>query len=230
MAQPPVSVSVEAKGRLRVLFAQLEADACRIESAADKVPRPLLAAAARKGKVGAARAMTRIFAGMPVQPFHAERRIAAFRYLKPVDGVPAAIDGQFHAGDQQQAIVMQAILINARRTGWLSSEPFGASFTFHALGRLLDRSGFSADPIAAMFETHDALLVLPPTEGRKIYDLQHVRLPAAGGAFLASIRHVGTGEAPLVIARTWLDRDQLRADQAADISAWRELAEQTIRD
>jgi hypothetical protein len=125
---------------------------------------------------------------------------------------------------------MQAILINARRSGRLSSEPFGASFTFHALGRLLDRSGFAADPIAAMFETHDALLVLPPPEGRKMYELQRVRRPAAGGAFLATIRHVGKGEAPLVVARTWLGRDQLRDDQAADISAWREMVEQTIGD
>jgi hypothetical protein len=226
----PVSVSAEARGRLRVLWTHLDAEAGRIEAAADKLPRNLLVAAAMKGKIGAARAMTRVFARMSVQPFHVERGVAAFRYLKPVDGVPAAISGQFDSGDHQRAIAMQAVLINAGRAGRLSREPFGAIFTFHALGRLLDRSGFSADPIAAMFETHDALLVLPPTEGRKIYELQNVRLPAAGGAFLASIRHVGTGEAPFVVARTWLNRDQLRADQAADVSAWRELVEQTIRE
>jgi hypothetical protein len=226
---PPVSVSVEARGRLRVLWAQLEAEACRIETAAYNVPRPWLVAAARKGKVGAARAMARIVAGMPVQPFFSERGIAAFRYLKPVAEVPAAIGGEFDSGDQQQAIVMQAVLINSGRVGRLSREPFGAIFTFHALGRLLDRSGFAADPIAAMFEAHDALLVLPPTEGRKVLDLQHVRLPAAGGAFLATIRHVGTGEAPLVVARTWLSQDQLRDDQAADVSLWHDLIEQTTQ-
>jgi len=65
-----------------------------------------------------------------------------------------------------------------------------------------------------------------PTAARRCdrleVDPDRVRLPAAGGAFLASIRYVGAGEAPLVIARTLLE--------AADISAWRELAEQTIRD
>jgi hypothetical protein len=224
---PPVSVSVEARGRLRVIFAQLDADACRIEAAAARLPRKQLVAAALKGKVGSERAMSRIFAGMPLQPFHYERRSAAFRYLKPLPAVPEAVGTSGDIADQQPAIVMQALLINAGRAGLLRCEPLGAAFTFHALARLLDRSAFSADPIASMFEAHNALLLLPPVEGRQVFKLERVPLPAAGGAFLASIRHVGAGDSPLAVCRTWIDRDQLRTEQAADISAWHNLIEQT---
>jgi hypothetical protein len=105
-------------------------------------------------------------------------------------------------------------------------ETFGVAFTAHAIGRLLDRSGFRADPVAAMLEAHGALTHLDPEDGERIYDLQTtVELPAAGGAFLTTPGRFGPRETPLAIARTWVDGDQLHADQAGKLAKWRALLE-----
>jgi hypothetical protein len=103
----------------------------------------------------------------------------------------------------------------------MSREPFGACFTRHALGRLLDRSGMRGDPIAAMFAAHDALAALPVPEGAAIFDRADFLVPAAGGCFSAAPRVIGARKSPLAVCRTWFDDDALHADQAAHVAAWR---------
>jgi len=77
----------------------------------------------------------------------------------------------------------------------------------HAIGRLLDRSGFRADPIVAIFAAHDALLALAPPEGSQVYGLPSVVLPAYNGAFLATTCRTGNNDSPLAIFRTWVNGD-----------------------
>jgi hypothetical protein len=55
---------------------------------------------------------------------------------------------------------------------------FGAAFSAHSLGRLLDRTGFQSDPVKAMHAAHDALLALPVEEGSRLFDLPGFPLPA----------------------------------------------------
>jgi hypothetical protein len=222
-----IGISAEARGRLRVLVALLENDARRIEAATDKLPGRLLRDFERKGHVGAHRALMRVLAGVPIRPFYSEGRSLAFRYLAPAPVIPAAAGMPVDQADQQPAVLVKIVMLNAGGgRPRMTREPFGIGYTTHALGRLLDRSTFSADPVAAMFEAHDALLVLPPVEGARIFDRAELPVPAAGGAFLTSPRRIGAAEAPLAVARTWINRDLLRDEQDAHLATWRTLVDQ----
>jgi hypothetical protein len=202
-----------------------DADAKRIEAAADRLPPGLARDILRKGKVGSARAMARVLAGLPVHPFHHRGHELAFRYLKPGKDVPPAIDAPVEMRDAQASIAVWGILVNAGGRSRISREPFGVCFTAHALGRLLDRSCFAADPTEAMLEAHNALIALGPVEGSQAFNLDDLPVPACNGAFLTSPRRIGPQESPLAVARSWLAGDQLRGGTAASVSMWEAFLE-----
>jgi hypothetical protein len=102
-------------------------------------------------------------------------------------------------------------------------QTFGAAYSCHSIGRLLDRSNFRADPEMAMFESHAALTHVPEDEGHQLFDLKNAQMPAAGGVFLASPGRFGPTASPLLIGRTWLSSDMLYHDQARDLVAWQKL-------
>lgn len=220
------TISAEARGRLRLLVTQLENDARRIERAADALPRRMLRDLALKSEIGRARTLARILAMMPVPPFHSDGRRLAWRYLKPTARVPAAAGAPDQAADEQACVTMYAVLVNSGGRPRVSVEPFGAAFTRHCLGRLLDRSGMRADPVDAMFAAHDELARLGAEQGAETFGQADFLVPAAGGAFSATPRRVGARQSPLAVCRTWFDADMVHADQAVRLAAWREITDQ----
>jgi hypothetical protein len=102
----------------------------------------------------------------------------------------------------------------------MTREPFGLAVTRHALERLMDRSGFAVDAVAALCEAHDALLRVDSDTGSRLFDIDRLTLPAGSGGFLCTTRRFGPDNAPLAIARTWIDEDQAKPRQANDLSIW----------
>jgi hypothetical protein len=225
-----IPISSEARGKLRLVMARIEDDARKVEAATDRIPLPLLRDIALKGRVGAARSLARVLAVMPLRPFYSERGSVGFRYLAPAPEVPPAVGAVAADADQQASVVATIIMLNAGGgRPRLSREPFGAAFTTHALCRLLERSGFSVDPVQAMFEAHDALLALDPVAGALIFDRERLLVPTQSGGFIMSPRRVGAWASPVAVARTWLDAGQLRDDQDTDLVRWRQLLDLTKR-
>jgi hypothetical protein len=162
---------------------------------------------------------------MPFPPFHDVAGALCWRFLKPLPTVPPARGAAPDVLDKQPCVAARGVMCNSagRR---ISVEPFGACFTAHALGRLLDRSGFAADPVAAMWQCHDQLILLGGQEGAQLFALDSVLVPAFnGGAFLCSPRTVGQSDAPMMVCRTWLSGDQLRTGQAANVHLWQRFVE-----
>ena len=118
-----------------------------------------------------------------------------------------------------------ALVLNGPGARGFAIQSFGLDISRHALGRLLDRSLFRADPRAAIVEAHDAMLALAPDEGAKLFKLSRFLLPAGAGCFSVTPRSMETG--PMAVARTWLHSDQLFADQARDASTWDQLLDLT---
>jgi hypothetical protein len=220
MGTASVPVSAEARGRTRAMCAALDATATRIGAGISRLPLRATNPACWKGPIGTARALDRIAGAMPVPPDLRGPAVAIWRYLAPVSTLPSMDPDE----TPKPGVVVMAVI--ARRRGrMVRCESFGAAYTLHAIGRLLDRSGFRADPIAAMMESHNALTVLPTHEGTQIFDLRNVELPAAGGAFLASPGRFGPDAAPLAIARTWVAGTMTFPQQDRHLEAWRELLE-----
>ena len=204
--EPRPPLSAEARGRLRVLWAQLEVDADRIEAAARRVPPALARDARRAFGRRADAALAHIVDSIPVLPIARDRRTAAWRYMRPV-------------GDaRRSAVRVMALLLNAHGLPGLSMQAFGLEVSRHALGRLLDRSQFRADPVRAVLEAHASLLNLTPAEGDRLFSLPAFPLPAERGAFLVSLN--GAEDRPMALARTWIDGDQLFDDQQKHIDNW----------
>ena len=222
----PTQVSAEASGKLRLLTARLEVEARKIEQAADKVPRRLLRDLALKAEIGRARTLARILAAMPLRPFHCDGRSVAFRYLKPLPAVPAAAGAEAEAPDGQPCVAVFAVLVNSAGRPRMSREPFGACFTRHALGRLLDRSGMRADPVQAMLTAHDELAALGAQRGAETFGQRDFLLPCGGGCFSGRPRKIGSRQSPLFVARTWIDVDMTGADQSERLAEWHRLADQ----
>lgn len=205
VAEPRTPISAEARGRLRVLWGQVAKDAARMEAAARAV-RPALVSDAQ-GAFGkrADRAMEAIVRGLPGCPLFRERRSAGWRFLRPV------------AEPGKAGLQVMILLLNGMGRG-LVEAPFGFSVSRHALGRLLDRSLFRIEPVGAIRCAHDALLALEAPECMRLHALPGFLLPAAGGAFLVS--QDSAADYPLLVARTWIDRDQLHDDQQRHADAW----------
>lgn len=204
----PTLISTEARRRLRLLSAELRAHASRIELAAQRVPEDLTRDARRKFSKGAAQAVDRIVRTIPAQLLLRDGRSAAWRYLRPTP--------------EHRAIDVMVMLLNAYGKPGLRKQQFGLSVTYHALGRVLDRSVMMGDPVRAIFEAHDALLVLEPTDGDKLFELQSFLLPADRGSFVV-VPDRADNDLPMAVARTWLDADQLFPDQEAHVAAWGRL-------
>jgi hypothetical protein len=109
----------------------------------------------------------------------------------------------------------------------------GLIVTAHALGRMFDRGGFDLDGAAAIFDAHDALLVLNPEEGAALWALggSSIPLPAGPGFFVGGSRLVGDILPPVIICRTWLHDDQnANRRRVSTVDAWRRLVSVTLTD
>ena len=201
-------ISTEARRRLRLLSAELAANAARIELAARWIPAELTRDARRKFSKGAASAVEQIVRSIPVPPLVRDCRSATWRYLR--------------SSPERRAIDVRALVLNGEGPPGLRRRSFGLTLSQHALGRLLDRSLMKADPVRAALEAHDALLALDPNEGRRLFALPKFLLPGRGGAFLMA-PSCADGDMALAIARTWIHHDQLDADQQLHADAWAQL-------
>jgi hypothetical protein len=200
-------VSAEARGRLRKLLADLQREADAIKRAVHALPLATVAASQQKATVGARHAYANIARKIPADLVWHGPREAAWRFLAPdVHGVGVMV-----------------VLLGAPGRPKICVETFGLSFTRHSLGRLLDRSGFSADPAVAMREAHDGLMALAPADGERVFALPELVLPGARGCFLAVPQMRNSTGSPMATCWTWLDRDQTFPDQARDLEAWREV-------
>jgi hypothetical protein len=145
---------------------------------------------------------------------------AVWRFLQPVDALPILGDRENEA--PRAGIVVMGMV--ATRPGRLvRAQTFGIGFSLHALGRLLDRSAFRADPIAAMLEAHNAVAALNLEDGERVFGLAAVELPAAAGAFLATPCRFGSDSIPMAVARTWIAGGQTFPQQDQHLEAWRRL-------
>ena len=202
------AISTQARGVLRRLWVDLEARSAKMVSASEAVPKELLRSLKHKGAVGADRARFRIISAMPERPIHVDTRQVLWRILVPHD----------------DHISVEALGVGLYGSGAFRQENFGLSITKHALGRLLDRSRFTCDPVTAMLSAHDALLALQHDEGRRVYALPTVTLPAGDGVFLATPRTpTPENDDPFAVCRTWIASSQLWDDQEADVALWDSL-------
>lgn len=199
--RPPVSAA--ASGQLRQLYKQLAADAARITAAAETLPPAMVEAALSKNPIRCRQALRHVKRRMPVAPIWQAPRQAAWRFLRPL-------------GDE---VAVAVVLLGARNRERVSVEAFGLRFCHHALGRLLDRTVFAADPVRVMLEAHDSLLALDPEDGRQLFDLPRLPLPPAGGCFLAVPESLD--DRPMLSARTWIAADQTYPDQQQNLEVWR---------
>jgi hypothetical protein len=73
----------------------------------------------------------------------------------------------------------------------------------HALGRLLERTSFQADPVVVMLEAHDALLATFSGVARTMLEI-----PGGSGGFLVTMRGLTNGGDALMLAaaETWVRR------------------------
>ena len=201
-------VSAEATGRLRLLWRALEARSAALDAAAAGVPTEVLRGLRHKGPVGRERALARILKVMPAKPFRQEARMVLWRVLTP----------------EQDAIRVDLLSVGFG-TGRFHRQPFGLAVSRHAIGRLLDRSGFIEDPADAILRAHDCLLGLTPEEGAAAFEVKSLTLPTKHGAFLVKPKAPATdSDAPFSMASTWVFSGQTWADQDAEIAAWHILA------
>jgi hypothetical protein len=214
-------ISSEARGRIRMLLGALEADAKHITTALGKLPLTVRNPSCWQGKIGAERAIEKLARALPIKPEIRNASGACWRFLQPVAELPGVAEQE--GGSPRAGVVVTAILA-ARRGGLIRAQSFGAGFTVHALGRLLDRSNFKADPAAAMLESHAALAALDPAEGRRVFELPTIELPAWSGAFLASPARCADG-APIWLSLTWVAGSQTYPQQDRHLEAWRTLLE-----
>jgi hypothetical protein len=210
-------ISNEARGRVRQFLEMAGADAGKMAAAIKRIPLRQRDPRYWRGNSGARLAIQRIEGAMPRPPDLRRRYAAVWRFLQPVEALPA-IPGAEAAPTRPGVVVMG--IVAARRGLPCQPRTFGLGATFHGLGRAVERSGFRADLAASLFAAHSALLALDVTEGREVFNLPSVVLPGGGGTFLATPI---AGRDPICICRTWLDVDQVHADQAADLSAWATL-------
>jgi hypothetical protein len=177
-----------------------------------------------KGTKGSERAIERIRARMPYPPDLVVPRLVFWRYLFPLSEIPYAADEP-----AQQCIAVKAVIARhkmpARRP-----ELLGLIVTAHAVGRMFDRGGFDLDAATAIFDAHNALLVLTPEEGAALWALRDssIPLPAGPGFFVGESRVVGDIQPPVIICRTWLHDDQARARSVANAEAWRLLLAKSL--
>jgi hypothetical protein len=197
----------------------VDADAARIEQAVQSIPAAWMDGTRWKGTKGSKRVIERICARMPWPPDLLLPRLVFWRYLCPLSEIPDADDEP-----AQRCIAVKAVIARHKKPP-RKPELLGLIVTAHALGRLFDRGGFDLDATAAIFDAHNALLVLTPEEGAALWALEDssIPLPAGPGFFVGKSRVVGDIQPPVIICRTWLHDDQAKARSAANAEAWRLL-------
>jgi len=181
----------------------------------------VVAALAFKGSAGRRRALLRILASMRCRPTFIDNagRYVCWRYFGPQATILVGDEDK-----QDSALIVSALVIGlARGRPACQGVPWGLVINSHALGRLLQRTGFKADPVATMIEAHTALLAVPAGVAQAMVDEADWAVPAAGGAFLTTVRLVDhDGEAiALLTAETWIGDDWLKPDQRAQCAAIR---------
>ena len=174
------------------------------------MPRKLRDDVRRKFNRGSDRALDQIVHAIPVPIVWREGRQALWRYLAPAPG-------------DRPGIAVRALTFDATELPGLHTSEFALIATHHALGRLTDRSNFTADPVQAVLQAHDALLALDPDEGTRLFALGEFLLPAHKGAFLLSSSPSNENSAPMSTAWTWVSDDMLYADQARYSTMWAQL-------
>jgi hypothetical protein len=212
-------VSHEARGLVRLLMERAEAESVRIERAVRSLPVTWMDGTRWRGTKGSKRVIERICAQMPCPPDLLVPRAVFWRYLSPLPRIPDAAHEP-----AQPCIAVKAVFARHKKPP-RKPELLGLIVTAHALGRLFDRGGFDLDAAAAIFDAHNALLVLTPEEGAALWALgdSSIPLPAGPGFFVGESRVVGDIQPPVIICRTWLHDDQARARSAANAEAWRLL-------
>jgi hypothetical protein len=146
-------------------------------------------------------------------------QLIIYRFLDVLDFVPGD-----DPATKQQFVAVMALIAGRKFPGRAGAGTFGLGCTSHAIARLLDRSGFTADPIASMLTAHDALLALEKTEGKQVFDLKELVLPASGGIRLARPRlGVSDKGEPLLVCRSWVPEDLLHHHQEDALARWAEL-------
>lgn len=213
MVKPYFPISTEARRRLRGIWAQLETEAQAIETAARNIPVELVRDLRQKFGRGADRAGDQIAARMPIASLARRRRGLTWRYIRPV------------VHDEQPELKVSGVFVNAPGLPGIAVLPFALTIAFHAVGRLLDRSSFQADPVRSILEAHDALLALSPDECLRLFALPRFMLPGGQGAFLVT----ASRNPAMLTARTWIDADQFGDDQERDANAWSQVAHLSIK-
>lgn len=217
-------VSHEARGLVRMLLDRAGTNSARIERAVQSIPVAWMDGTRWKGTKGSKRVIERICARMPCLPDLLLPRFVFWRYLCPLSELPDAADEP-----AQQCIAVKAVIA---RHGKPAGKPelLGLIVTAHALGRMFDRGGFDLDAATAIFDAHDALLVLTQEEGAALWALgdSSIPLPAGPGFFVGESRSVGHIQPPVIVCRTWLHDDQASARRVATAEAWRLLLAKSL--
>jgi len=216
-----VAVTAQALGQVRLLRRRLADAAAQLTTAAEGIPNATLERAAFRSHKLAAPDWTRILNAMPA-PYRRDQaaRLAQWRVLRPVGRL---LDTGDRLGGDTSVVVKSLAMGRIRGTVQRVEDLWGLAFADHALCRLLERSGFTADPEAAMHEAHELLLCAPGSLSGVLGSEGQWAIPGGPGAFLATLRRTNDGEPDLVAitAETWVSSDQLYPEQEAQVAAIR---------
>jgi len=217
-----VAVTAQAIGQVRLLRQRLTGTAAQITAAAEGIPNRTLERAAFRSHKLAAPDWARILAAVPTPPYRRDQaaRLAQWRVLRPVGRL---LDAGDRLGGDTSIVVKSLAIGRIRGTAQRVEDLWGLAFADHALCRLLERSGFTADPEAAMHEAHGLLLGAPGDLAGVLGSEGQWAIPGGPGAFLATLRRTDDGGPDLVAitAETWVSSDQLRPEQEAQVAAIR---------
>lgn len=216
------AVSAQSIGQIRLLRQRLTTAATRLTAAAEGIPNATLERAAFRSHKLAAPDWARILAAMPTPPYRRDQaaRLAQWRALRPIGRV---LEGGDTLGGDTSIVVRSLALGRVRGAAQRVEDVWGLIFGDHALCRVLERSGYTADPEAAMLDAHAALLAAPGDLAGVLVSEGRWAIPGGPGAFLVTFRRTDDGGPPLVAltAETWVSSDQLYPEQEAQVAAIR---------
>jgi hypothetical protein len=216
-----MAVSAQSIGQVRLLRHRLATAGALLTAAADGIPNVVLERASFRSHKLAAPDWARIMSAMP-PPYRRDGavRLAQWRALRPVGRLIE--DGDTLGGDVS-VVVRSLVVGRIHGAAQRVEDVWGLAFADHALCRVLERSGYTADPEAAMLDAHAAVLAASGDLAGVLVSEQRWAIPGGPGAFLATLRQADDGGPPLVAltAETWVSSDQLRPDQEVQVAAIR---------
>ncbi len=216
------AVSAQSIGQIRLLRQRLTTAATRLTAAVEAIPSATLERAAFRSHKLAAPDWARILAAMPTPPYRRDQaaRLAQWRVLRPVGRL---VDEGNRQGGDTSVIVKSLALGRFCNAAQRVEDPWGLAFADHALCRVLERSGYTADPEAAMLDAHGLLLGASADVAATLTAEGRWAVPGGPGAFLGTMRRTDDGGPVLVMltAETWVSSDQLRPEQEAQVAAIR---------